>query len=62
MHSYFVVANLRDWDGIQCDYISNNASTPSFKNEALDQKWIDMGIRTMHAKLFCMLGNLKRWA
>ena len=47
-------------DGIQADCMADDGYTFDFyfRNEPVDQKWLDLGMSPMHARLLHMFGNL----
>ena len=48
-------------DGIQTDCMEDDGYTYDFyfRNKSVYQKWLDMGMCAMHARLLCMFSNLK---
>ena len=48
-------------DGIQTDCMADYGYTYDFyfRNKSVYQKWLDMGMYKMHARLLCMFSNLK---
>ena len=61
MNSMFVVTSLRDWNRIQCDYLAGDAYTYNFYfcDETPNQKWINMVMSPILARLPQMFENLK---